>query len=427
MTYTVNARAGLNLRAAPSTTAAILRALPYGTEVESLADPVGGWRSVRVAGSEGYCADAYLTLAQVTAYATARLNLRRGAGLAYDVLAILPTGASVTYNTDTTTSANGYQWRKVNYQGADGYVAIQFLTLTPPPPPPPVTTGRGHLMGLHKHLGGVGNEVILGMAQRLKAAGKPLEVVVVVSDPGLANALVPLVRRVVYRWQAGTAVDNPDYGSYPAGTDWRAAGAAWMAARWSNYSALDPTIFIQPINEDVWHAADAPFWLGILDFLEAKGRRAACFADAVGNPDDAGISADLKWKARGPVFERAASRGHVIACHIYSAPGTPEGKLSTDLINYELRVVDRLYNQLPANSRPDLLILEAAREFTIGRFTSATETLTWLQALQSLLKRYAWVKAIAAWTAGRCPPFEEASIDAALPDYEQAILAGRFP
>ena len=41
MTYTVNARAGLNLRAAPSTTAAILRALPYGTEVESLADPVG--------------------------------------------------------------------------------------------------------------------------------------------------------------------------------------------------------------------------------------------------------------------------------------------------------------------------------------------------------------------------------------------------
>lgn len=425
MTYYVNAGAGLNLRSAPSTSAAVLVALPYKTPVESLADPVNGWRHVRALDREGFCADTYLTLTTTTAYASVAVNLRRGPGTGYSVLTTIPVGGAVTYDTETTILANGYQWRKVDYIGTPGFVAIQYLSSTPPPAAAP--TKRGHLMGLHKQLFGVSNGEIVGMAQRLSAAGKPLEVVVVVSDPALAAALIPFVKRVVYRWQAGTAVDNPDYGSYPAGTDFRAAGADWMAARWNNYKDLDPAILIQPINEATWHPADAAFWLGILDFLEGKGRKAVAFADAVGNPDDSGLPATQKWQSRQPVLQRLKARGHYVGCHIYSQSGTPEGQLSLDLIDYELRIIQRLYGQMGADAQPDLLILEAAREFVTGAYANEADTLNWLGALQRLLYPYPFVRGIAAWTAGKCAPFEHSSIDAALPAYEKAILAGRYP
>lgn len=280
-------------------------------------------------------------------------------------------------------------------------------------------------MGLHKIANGISDDALVAMAQRLFVAGKPLAIFVVINNKSLANRLVPYVKRVVFRWQPDSGVYNP---IFPTGTpvEVRRFGYEWMAQRWTDYADLDPSIFIQPTNEGAWSPSDNDGWLGIMDFVEERERKCAILNVAVGNPPDDFTSAESKWQSLTVALEHARAGGHVVGMHIYSKAGTPEGALSDDLSNYELRF-RRLYQSVPENARPPLLILEAAREFYTGKFANTSDTLNWLVKLQNLLRQDAFVEGIAAWTAGKDSPWLECSIDAAIPAYEQAILAGRYP
>ena len=123
----------LNLRAQPSTSAAVLAALPRG---ESIVVTSRGseWCAVRYGGVQGYVMTRYLTFpgdgqgAQVTGYATVNtasgpLNLRRQATTGSSVLAQIPKGTRVG------VISRGDRWTQVIYAEMTGYVMTSYLRM----------------------------------------------------------------------------------------------------------------------------------------------------------------------------------------------------------------------------------------------------------------------------------------------------------
>ncbi len=129
------ASTALNLRAEPSTQAAVLAALPRG---ESVVVTHRGeeWSAVRYGSLTGYVSTRYLrfpsdeSTAPSTPSATARvttqsgsLNLRKQPSLGSTVLTQIPRGAQVSVLENLTT------WCRVSYGGQTGYVMTTYLTM----------------------------------------------------------------------------------------------------------------------------------------------------------------------------------------------------------------------------------------------------------------------------------------------------------
>jgi uncharacterized protein YraI len=72
--------------------------------------------------------------AQAEYYTTARVNLRSGPGLSYAILTTLDSGVSVT-SLGGDSAADGYAWLRVNANGTNGYIAVDFLSGSSPEPP----------------------------------------------------------------------------------------------------------------------------------------------------------------------------------------------------------------------------------------------------------------------------------------------------
>ena len=134
----------LNLRAGPSTADTILLVLPPGAAVELLGETSNGFANIRYGTSSGWAFADYLTgstspaplPSSGTMATTSDLNLRAGPGLDFDVLAVMPAGASVT---PTGGSENGFV--ALQYAGQQGWASADYLSGTAAGPSPSAPSG----------------------------------------------------------------------------------------------------------------------------------------------------------------------------------------------------------------------------------------------------------------------------------------------
>ena len=119
---------GLNVRSAPSSTAAIRTSLPKGTAV-TLISRSGDWWQVQYGpDSYGYCSAAYIrelsgSSSAVVSTASGSLNVRSAASSSAAIQTSLPKGTAVT-----VLSTSG-SWSKILYHGTrTGYVRSDYLS-----------------------------------------------------------------------------------------------------------------------------------------------------------------------------------------------------------------------------------------------------------------------------------------------------------
>ena len=135
MTYGVGTVTGdsLRLRESAGTDAAVLDTAENGDTVIVLEDQIDGWYKVDRNGAVGYMSANYLSVSiQAEAdLGTAvlntdgeSLNLRSGPGTDYSSLISIPGSAVLT----VTGIDNG--WYKTSYNGFEGYVSSDYVTLT---------------------------------------------------------------------------------------------------------------------------------------------------------------------------------------------------------------------------------------------------------------------------------------------------------
>jgi uncharacterized protein YgiM (DUF1202 family) len=128
-TVHTNRGGNLNLRAAPSDTAAVLASYPSGKWVEVL-EAGKTWYKVSVDGLTGYMAARYVSLGNVTVVTDAKvsgaagyINLRQSASYSAAVLATCPNGTRVKF----LGSSNGFY--KVQVGELVGYMAQSLVRL----------------------------------------------------------------------------------------------------------------------------------------------------------------------------------------------------------------------------------------------------------------------------------------------------------
>lgn len=128
------AKSGVNLRAAPDTSSAVLAQLSMGAKV-TLTGELPGWKRVQdAAGREGYVAENFITQSMPfadkndTVYVTKNgVNLRQEPSSGAASLGVM------SANTKLTRTGIGDGWTRVrNAAGKTGYVASSFLTATAP-------------------------------------------------------------------------------------------------------------------------------------------------------------------------------------------------------------------------------------------------------------------------------------------------------
>jgi len=138
----VTATTAVNVRSAASTSSKIIGGLYRGQTVTAVST-TGGWTKIKYSSGTGYVSSQYLkggatlpggTTAQ-TRVTTTDVNLRRGPGLSYGKIKVLPKNTTVTL---TGKAARGYT--EVTHGSSTGWIATQYLRQ--PSGLPPVTGTR---------------------------------------------------------------------------------------------------------------------------------------------------------------------------------------------------------------------------------------------------------------------------------------------
>lgn len=125
----MTATTGVNVRSAPNTSAKILGGLYRGQTVTAVATS-GSWTKIRFKSSTAYVFTKYLkggaTLPSPTTnqtrVTTTDVNLRKGPGLSYAKITVLPDGTTVTL---TGKTSRGYT--EVTRGSTSGWIATQYL------------------------------------------------------------------------------------------------------------------------------------------------------------------------------------------------------------------------------------------------------------------------------------------------------------
>lgn len=172
-TGTVNAYA-LNVRKGAGTSYAVISSLKEGTSV-TIQGTSGDWYQIKatVNGSSitGYVSAQYITIGSSsnsdsgsdtskpssdatykevneTVWATAGVNIRKGAGTNYSIIGSLVKNGSITR---IGVGSNG--WSKVKYGNSTGYISSEYLTTTNPNPGASSTTGEAVVAFAKQFLG----------------------------------------------------------------------------------------------------------------------------------------------------------------------------------------------------------------------------------------------------------------------------------
>ncbi len=141
---------GLNLRAAPSTSAAVLALMPFGTPVDVLgAATSDGWYPVAALGQSGYALGTYLDFSAPAALPAQGnaivapadgLRLRAAPSTSADALATLPAGRVVQLLGDSTPDG----WQHVSAPEGTGWVDGAYLQALPAAATPMLVRWYGH-------------------------------------------------------------------------------------------------------------------------------------------------------------------------------------------------------------------------------------------------------------------------------------------
>ena len=144
-TMYVTPDSGLNMRKGASTSYAVIKTLPKGTEV-TVHSTSNGWSKITANGIQGYVSSQYLssikpstgssgvtdsngsseTTSTMYVSPDVGLNMRAGAGTNYSIVTKLSKGTAVTVH----STSNG--WSKITANGKQGYVSSQYLSSTKP-------------------------------------------------------------------------------------------------------------------------------------------------------------------------------------------------------------------------------------------------------------------------------------------------------
>ena len=133
----------LNLRSGPGNSFSVLALMPTGASLTITGALTKGYYPVEYNGTAGYAAAEFIQIVSTqTATTTANLNLRAGAGTTFAVLLVIPNGATVTI---TGAAQSGFY--PVTYSGTSGFASATYLQLgsgpSPSPSPTPVIAPRG--------------------------------------------------------------------------------------------------------------------------------------------------------------------------------------------------------------------------------------------------------------------------------------------
>lgn len=139
-TSSVTATEGVNIRSGPGTTYPVVGGLYRGQSIAAISSD-NGWTKVTFNGSTAYISSQYLTKKKTAAPAspsskpaeimistsgvkvtTARLNVRTGAGLGFDVVTTLAEGSTVAM-----TGKQKAGFSEISYDGAKRWVSSQYL------------------------------------------------------------------------------------------------------------------------------------------------------------------------------------------------------------------------------------------------------------------------------------------------------------
>lgn len=153
--FSIRANGGLNIRSGPGLQHSIIGGLPSGARVDSTGPSQHGWMPIRYGNRTGWVSDVYLRAQGVgekpgsgtpaaagSAFTTAALNVRTGAGINYRVITVLAKGSSVQ---TTGTTANGYT--EIRHNGASRWVSSQYLSGNKPSAPTPSAPGLPPIVG----------------------------------------------------------------------------------------------------------------------------------------------------------------------------------------------------------------------------------------------------------------------------------------
>lgn len=138
------ATTAVNVRSAPNTSSSVLGVLPTGTAIQG-GDNQSGWVQVSYKNQTGYVCATYLrqgassgsttfATASGTKYATTKVNVRSGASLAAQIVAVVDAGTPI----GVTGKTDG-DWSEVVYQGSARWMFSQYLADKATTPATPAT------------------------------------------------------------------------------------------------------------------------------------------------------------------------------------------------------------------------------------------------------------------------------------------------
>lgn len=147
--FSVVANSGLNVRSGPGLNHRVLGVLPTNARIDSTGPARDGWMPITYQGGQGWVSDAYLNAigagntpsaaipaTRGTAYTTAPLNVRTGAGLTFRVETVLDLGTKVE-----TTGVEADSYAQIVHGGALRWVSKTYLSQTAPETPKPAAPG----------------------------------------------------------------------------------------------------------------------------------------------------------------------------------------------------------------------------------------------------------------------------------------------
>ncbi|MBX3065350.1 MAG: M23 family metallopeptidase [Anaerolineae bacterium] len=280
----------------------------------------------------------------------AGVNVRQQPSTSATVLTALPKGTTLKLDKEQTSGA--FTFGQIvdiapNWSLAiNGWVAKNFLTpaaeaaATPAPVAPiapvipiapiapiapvnPAVTGKS--VGIHVAFNGNPGD-ILGVVDRLAKAGRPVPLVVVVTDSTLCEAIkqVSPTTTTVYRYVAGPGDPSP-FGRDENAAGWR-NGADWFEEFWLQHSKVKGVDFHQMYNEvsfanntqsEAYARKVNQFELELMQRANERGVKVTIGNYMPGVPEKRHID-QLR-----PALAFAEQFGHALCYHAYTYPNNP--------------------------------------------------------------------------------------------------------
>lgn len=347
------------------------------------------------------------------------LRLRKAPNLKAAVVRMLERGETVAVGANRV-NVDGYRWAQVTASdGKQGWCADRWLRL--------IDEVQPNAVGIHvAGTGDIGD--LLNVAARLHAAGRPIPLAVVVSDPGLVGAIKQRSpsTTVVYRWVASAEDGGPFDRLRADGSGDVVDPGAWFYELWRRHSQAPQADFHQMYNECAFggnaqspaYARRVAEWeLAFMQRADEVGAKVTIGNFMPGVPEQHHV--DPMREA----WRYAEQHGHALCYHAYTSAQN-DASFQIDAQWYALRWVPFVA------PFPKLkVILGEAGYYHSPRFRGEADMLTRMKELNAMLQplREAGREVRAAYWTIRGQGDPQWRVDdwtASLPAYERWLKEG---